>query len=460
MTTRREAALAFARAQQPRFLEQYKTFLTIPSISTDPAHAADMQRAAAWVADRLRSAGVEQVQIMPTPRHPVVFGAWLGAGPAAPTVLIYGHYDVQPVDPLALWESDPFTPTIVGDFIHARGASDMKGQVTAVLNGVEAGLHAGGLPVNLKFLIEGEEEIGSPSLPDFIAGQADLLASDFSLNTDAGGLINGIPVIGYALRGLTYYDLHVYGPARDLHSGGFGGVIHNPAQVLCELIAGMHDANGRVTLPGFYDKVRPLSAEERAELSRLPFGDDHFRQQAGVTHLWGEAEFSAVERIGARPTLEVNGLLSGFTGEGSKTVLPASALAKISMRLAPDQDPTEIKAQLLRYLETHAPPTVRFEVHELDAAYPVLTDRAMPQIRALQEALQSVWGAAPIFTRGGGTVPIVAELKRLLGIESVLTGFSQPGDRIHSPNERQYLPNWSRGAEAIIHFLYNLGAYV
>ncbi|MGB3218493.1 MAG: M20/M25/M40 family metallo-hydrolase, partial [Anaerolineae bacterium] len=308
------------------------------------------------------------------------------------------------------------------------------------------------------FLIEGEEEIGSPSLPDFIAGQRELLASSFSLNADAGGLVNGIPAIGYALRGLTYYDLYVYGPARDLHSGGFGGVIHNPAQALCELIAGMHDASGRVTLPGFYDKVRLLSAEERAELARLPFTDDHFRQQAGVTHLWGEAGFSAAERIGARPTLEVNGLLSGFTGEGSKTVLPASALAKISMRLVPDQDPREVKEQLLRYLESHAPPTVRCEVRELNVAYPVLTDRAMPEVRALQDALQTVWGVAPVFTRGGGTVPVVADLKHLLNIDSVLTGFSQPGDRIHSPNERQYLPNWSRGAEAIIHFLYNLGA--
>ena len=457
MSTARDAALAFARAQQPRFLDQYQEFLTIPSVSTDPAYAADVQRAAAWVADRLRAAGVTRVEIFPTSLHPVVFGSWLGAGPAAPTVLIYGHYDVQPTDPLALWESDPFTPTIVGDFIHARGASDMKGQVTAVLNGVEAALHAGGLPVNLKFLIEGEEEIGSPSLPDFIAGQRELLASSFSLNADAGGLVNGIPAIGYALRGLTYYDLYVYGPARDLHSGGFGGVIHNPAQALCELITGMHDASGRVTLPGFYDKVRSLSAEERAELARLPFTDDHFRQQAGVTHLWGEAGFSAVERIGARPTLEVNGLLSGFTGEGSKTVLPASALAKISMRLVPDQDPREVKEQLLRYLESHAPPTVRCEVRELNVAYPVLTDRAMPEVRALQDALQTVWGVAPVFTRGGGTVPVVADLKHLLNIDSVLTGFSQPGDRIHSPNERQYLPNWSRGAEAIIHFLYNLG---
>ena len=456
MTDARRAALAFAEAQRARFLTEYQDFLRIPSISTDPAHAHDIQAAAAWVADRLRAMGISRVEVMPTARHPVVFGEWLGAGSAAPTVLIYGHYDVQPADPLDLWTSDPFTPTFLGDYIHARGASDMKGQVTAVLNGVESALHAGGLPVNLKFLIEGEEEIGSPSMADFIANQRDLLASNFSLNADAGGLVEGIPAIGYALRGLTYYDLTVYGPERDLHSGGYGGVIHNPAQVLCDLVAGMHDASGRVTLPGFYDRVRPLSEEERAELARLPFADEHFRQQAGVAELWGEAGFSAIERIGARPTLEVNGILSGFTEEGSKTVLPAKAMAKISMRLVPDQDPREVRGQFLSYLAAHAPTTVRWEARELNAAFPVITERSTSEVQALQAALETVWGVAPIFTRGGGSVPIVADLKQILGIDSVLTGFSQPGDRIHSPNERQHLPNWSRGTEAIIHFLYNL----
>ncbi len=456
MTDARRAALAFAEAQRARFLTEYQDFLRIPSISTDPAHVADIQRAAAWVADRLRALGISRVEVMPTARHPVVFGEWLGAGPAAPTVLIYGHYDVQPTDPLALWTSDPFTPTFVGDYIHARGASDMKGQVTAVLNGIESALHAGGMPVNLKFLIEGEEEIGSPSMADFLTAHRDLLASDFSLNADAGGLVNGIPAIGYALRGLAYYDLTVYGPERDLHSGGFGGVIHNPAQVLCDLVAGMHDASGRVTLPGFYDRVRPLSDEERAELARLPFTDEHFCQQAGVTALWGEADFTAVERVGARPTLEVNGLVSGFTGEGSKTVLPAKAQAKISMRLVPDQDPHEVRGQFLSYLAAHAPATVRWEVKELNTASAVITERATREVRALQAALETVWGTAPVFTRGGGSVPIVADLKRIVGIDSVLTGFSQPGDRIHSPNERQHLPNWSRGTDAVIHFLYNL----
>lgn len=456
MTDARSTALAFAEAQRARFLTEYQDFLRIPSISTDLAHANDIQAAAAWVADHLRAMGISRVEIIPTARHPVVFGEWLGAGPAARTVLIYGHYDVQPADPLDLWTSDPFTPTFVGDYIHARGASDMKGQVTAVLNGVEAALRAGGLPVNLKFLIEGEEEIGSPSMADFIADHRDLLASDFSLNADAGGLVEGIPAIGYALRGLTYYDLIVYGPARDLHSGGYGGVIHNPAQVLCDLVAGMHDASGRVTLSGFYDRVRPLSEEERADMARLPFADEHFRQQAGVTELWGEAGFSAVERIGARPTLEVNGILSGFTEEGSKTVLPAKAAAKISMRLVPDQDPREVRGQFLSYLAAHAPATVRWEVKELNAAFPVITERSTPEVQALQAALETVWGVAPVFTRGGGSVPIVADLKQILSIDSVLTGFSQPGDRIHSPNERQHLPNWSRGTEAVIHFLYNL----
>ncbi len=456
MTNQREQAVAYAQAQRQRFLEEYQEFLRIPSISTDPDHTADMLRAANWVADHLRRIGITQAQVIPTGRHPIVYGAWSGAGAAAPTVLIYGHYDVQPPDPLALWETDPFTPTILGDFIHARGASDMKGQVTAVLNGIEAILHAGGLPVNLKFLIEGEEEIGSPSIIPFLDEHRALLASDFSFNADAGSLINGIPSIGYSLRGLVYCELNIFGPSRDLHSGGFGGVIHNPAQVLCDLIAGMHDAEGRVTLPGFYDTVRPLSDTERAELARLPLTDEHFRTQAGVQTLWGEAGFSPIERIGARPTLEVNGMLSGFTEEGSKTILPATAMAKLSMRLVPDQDPYEVIAQLRQYLDAHVPPTVRYELEDLNAAYPVMTSLDTHEVRALQAALQTVWGVPPIFTRGGGSVPIVADLKRMLGIDSVLTGFSQPGDRIHSPNERQHLLNWARGADAVIHFFYNL----
>lgn len=446
-------ALTFARANQVRFLENYKTFLRIPSVSTDPEHAADVQRAAAWVADQLIALGAGHVQIMPTRRHPVVYGDILTAGPTAPTILVYGHYDVQPVDPLALWESAPFDPVERDDYIHARGASDMKGQVTATLNAIESLQRSGGLPVNVKFMIEGEEEIGSPSMESFLAEHQALLASDFSVNPDAGGLVDDIPTIGYALRGLCYYDLRVYGPSRDLHSGSYGGVIHNPAQVLSDLIAGMHDAEGRVTLPGFYDTVRPLDDAERSDMARLPYTDTFFQEQAGVTQLWGETGYSAVERIGARPTLEVNGLLSGYTGQGSKTVLPAWAMAKISMRLVADQRPAEVRQQFVRYLETHAPPTVRWEIEDHTSADPVITDRHMPAVKALYRALADTWGVEPIFVRGGGSVPVVAQLRQYLGVDSLLTGFAQPGDRIHSPNERMHLPTWYRGIEAMIRFL-------
>jgi acetylornithine deacetylase/succinyl-diaminopimelate desuccinylase-like protein len=445
-------ALAYARDSQARFLDSYKTFLAIPSVSTDPIHAADVQRAAAWVAEQLVGLGADHVQIIPTRKHPVVYGDILNAGPDAPTVLVYGHYDVQPVDPLELWESEPFTPVERDGYIHARGASDMKGQVTATFNAIEALQRSGGMPLNVKFMLEGEEEIGSPNMESFLAEHQALLASDFSLNPDAGGLVDNIPTIGYALRGLCYFELRVYGPSRDLHSGSYGGVIHNPAQVLCELIAGMHDAAGRVTLPGFYDPVRPLDAAEREDLARLPYTDAFFQQQAGVSQLWGEAGYNAVERIGARPTLEVNGLLSGFTGQGSKTVLPAWAMAKISMRLVADQRPADVQQQFIRYLETHAPPTVRWEIEDLSSGDPVITDRNMPEVQALYRALAEVWGVEPIFVRGGGSVPVVAQLRQYLGIDSLLTGFAQPGDRIHSPNERMHLPTWYRGIEALIHF--------
>ncbi len=449
-------ALTYARTNQARFLETYKTFLAIPSVSTDPAHVADVQQAAAWVAEQLKALGAEHVQIIPTRRHPMIYGDLLNAGPDAPTVLVYGHYDVQPVDPLELWESAPFTPTERDDYIYARGASDMKGQVMAAFNAIESLQRSGGAPLNIKFMLEGEEEIGSPSMESFLAEHRDLLVSDFSLNPDAGGLVNGIPTIGYALRGLSYFELRVYGPARDLHSGVFGGVIHNPAQALCELIAGMHDDEGRVTLPGFYDAVRPLDAAERADMARLPYADAFFQQEAGVSHLWGEAGYTAVERVGARPTLEVNGLLSGFTGKGSKTVLPAWAMAKISMRLVPDQHPAEVHQQFVRYLESHAPPTVRWEIEDLSSGDPVITDRNLPAVQALYRALHDVWGVEPIFIRGGGSVPVVAHLRQYVGIDSLLTGFGQPGDQIHSPNERMHLPTWYRGIEALIRFFVNV----
>lgn len=445
-------ALNYARTQRERFLEEFKEFLRIPSISTDEAHATDMQRAAEWVAERLCRIGFERVNIYPTARHPIVYAEWLKAGSDRPTALIYGHYDVQPVDPLDEWKTPPFEPTVQGENLYARGASDMKGQVMLTLKALESLAQGGGLPINFKVVIEGEEEIGSPSLEGFLREHKDMLHCDFAFNPDAGMLGADKPTITYGLRGLAYFELRIYGPAHDLHSGVYGGVVHNPAQVLAELIAGMHDAEGRVTLPGFYDKVRPLSDEERAELARLPIGDEFFLEQTGAPALYGEAGYTAVERVGARPTLEINGLKAGFIGNGAKTVLPAMAMAKISMRLVPDQEPRDVEQQLRRYLEERAPRTVRWELLSLHGGRPSISRRDTLWVQALAEALEAVYGRKPYFRREGGSIPVVAQMQEILSVESVITGFGLPDDNLHAPNEKQNLPNWYRGIEAVIRF--------
>jgi acetylornithine deacetylase/succinyl-diaminopimelate desuccinylase-like protein len=335
----------------------------------------------------------------------------------------------------------------------------MKGQVIACLKALESMVHAGDLPVNIKMLIEGEEEIGSPNLSKFITEHRKLLASDFALNPDTGMLDADYPTITYALRGLAYFELRIYGPAHDLHSGIFGGVVHNPAQVLADLIAGMHDGQGRVTLPGFYDSVRPIEDEERAELARLPTDERFFIGNTGVSALWGEAGYSPTERVGARPTLEVNGMISGFTGEGSKTVLPSWAMAKISTRLVPDQDPKVVHRQLQQYLDTHMPETVRYELVNLVGGPATISDRNSTGVKALQNAMQTVWGKPPLFRREGGSVPVVVMFKDILGMESVNCGFALQDCNAHGPNEKQHLPTWKKGIESLIHFFYNLADY-
>jgi acetylornithine deacetylase/succinyl-diaminopimelate desuccinylase-like protein len=456
MTDSRSSALQYAQENRQRFLRELSEFVSIPSISTDPDRKDDMLRAAQWVTGQLRDLGMDKVSVEPTAGHPIVYGEWLGAGPDAPTVLIYGHYDVQPVEPLELWESEPFTPTQRGESLYGRGASDMKGQVTATLKAIEAMKQAGDLPVNLKFLIEGEEEIGSPNLPEFLQTHKSQLASDFALNPDTGMLMNDVPSITYALRGLAYFELRIYGPDHDLHSGQFGGAVHNPAQALCELIAGMHDGQGRVTLPGFYENVRPVSTEEREQLGRLPVDETFYLKQTGVPALWGEKGYSPGERVGIRPTLEINGLLSGFTGLGAKTVLPAWAMAKISTRLVPDQDPEEVHQQLLQYLEEHAPGTIRYEVTKMAGSPASISDRHSPFMAAIEQALETVWGVPPLYRPEGGSVPVVVQLQQMLGIESVNCGFSLPDDNLHSPNEKLDLPTWYKGIDALIHFFNNL----
>jgi acetylornithine deacetylase/succinyl-diaminopimelate desuccinylase-like protein len=451
-----QKALDYAYQNNERFLNELKEIVAIPSISTSPEHKEDVARAAEWLAAQLRSLGMDQVQIMPTGGHPVVYGEWLGADADKPTVLIYGHYDVQPVDPIELWETGPFDAVVKGDNLYARGASDMKGQVIASLKAVESIIQTGKFPVNIKWLIEGEEEIGSEHLDAFIAAHKELLASDFCVNPDAGMISADTPTITYGLRGLMYSEIRVYGPDRDLHSGLFGGAVHNPAQALIELIAGMHDKDGHVTLPGFYDKVRVISKEEHDEFAKLPTDDQFFLDQTKVPALWGEPEFLPSERTGARPTLEVNGFLSGFTGQGSKTVLPAWAMAKISCRLVPDQQPEEAYQQLVKYMEANAPKTIRWEVVSLHNAGAAITDRNNVGVQAMSKAFETVWGVRPLFKREGGSIGVVVQLQNHLGAESVLTGFSLPEDNVHSPNEKLHLPTWRKGIDALIHFFYNV----
>ncbi|HSM70300.1 MAG TPA: dipeptidase [Anaerolineales bacterium] len=456
--TNPQTALDHAAQNRERFLDDLKELIAIPSISTETDSKADVLRAANWVADHLKKLGMENVEVMPTPNggHPVVYADYI-KNQDAKTVLVYGHYDVQPPDPLDLWETGPFEPEVRGDMLYARGASDMKGQVLATFHAIESVMQAGDLPVNLKFLIEGEEEIGSKNLEEFLQKHADKFRADVSLNPDAGMIGKDMPTITYGLRGLTYMEINVWGPKADLHSGLYGGAVHNPAQVLAELIAKMHDEKGRITLPGFYDSVRPLSEQERADFARLPNDDQSYLDETGVPALWGEEGYISAERTGARPSLDVNGLLSGWTGPGSKTVLPAKAMAKISCRLVADQDHNEVFEQMQRFMEANAPKTVQWEVKNLTGSPYAIADLENPGIKAMHKAMETVWGSRPLYRREGGSIGAVALLQSISGVESVLVGMGLPSDHIHSPNEHLHLPTWYKGIDAFIHFFYNMG---
>ncbi|MCC7163801.1 MAG: dipeptidase [Anaerolineae bacterium] len=443
--------LAYASQQLDSFVAACVEFVDIPSISTLSEYRPAMREAAEWLYEYLDRAGLQNVQILPTGGQPIVFGERLDA-PGAPTILVYGHYDVQPIDPLDEWLSPPFNAQVRGDYLYGRGVSDMKGQCLAVIEAIRAWLQTDGLPVNVKVLIEGEEEIESPNLAPFLEQHRDKLGCDLVLNCDSGILRSDLPSLVYGLRGMTYYELWVYGPKHDLHSGMFGGSIDNPAHVLCEWIAGMHDQDGRVTLAGFYDGVRVLSDAERRALSRLPTTDAEWLKITGSPRLFGEKGFTTVERIGARPTLEVDGIVSGFIGEGAKTVLPAKAMAKISMRLVPDQDDVRMEQLLRAYLKERAQDTIRWELVSLANSPAVLLNRDAPGMAAARSALQETFGVEPVFTLMGGSVPVVGMLKDLLGVDSVLMGFGLPDDNVHAPNERLHLPTIQRGIQAFIRF--------
>ena len=449
----------YVEAHRDRFLAELKEFLRIPSVSTQAAHKADVERAATWLRDKLSAAGFPRVQVLATEGHPVVYAEWLAAGPTAPTILVYGHYDVQPPDPLDEWRSPPFEPTVVGDDLFGRGTTDDKGQLFVHVKAVET-LRAttGAPPINIKIIFEGEEEIGSVSLERFIGERADSLAADVAVVSDTEILGQDTPSIVYALRGLSYLEVEVRGPDHDLHSGTFGGAVQNPVNALCRMISQLQDQHGRITVPGFYDRVRELSSAERDELARAPFQREEWLREAGAKTDWGEPGYTIVERTTARPTLDVNGIWGGYTEPGAKTVLPSKAFAKLSMRLVPDQVSEEISCLVSEYLVAIAPPGVEVTARCLASGEGAIVARDSAAMRAACRAYAEVFGREPIFVREGGSIPVVALFQRVLGIETVLMGFGLPDDSPHSPNEKLHLPNFYRGIETVLRFMDYLAA--
>ncbi|MGE3840824.1 MAG: dipeptidase [Vicinamibacterales bacterium] len=438
----------YIEVHRDRYLDELKQLLAIPSVSALSEHAADVRRCAQWCADHLSAIGMKNVRLFETPGNPIVYADWLEA-PGAPTVLFYGHYDVQPVDPLELWTSPPFDATVRDGELFARGASDDKGQVFMHFKALEAHLKQNGrLPINFKLIIEGEEEVGSRNLDDFIEQQKNLLTADVVLISDTSMFDRGIPSLCYGLRGLTYFQIDLRGTNTDLHSGTYGGAVANPAFVLAQLLAQMKDRGGRVKIPGFYDDVRPLTEAERAEYKKLPFNERRYAKDLGAPRLFGESGYTTLERTSGRPTFEVNGLLSGFTGEGAKTVLPAVAMAKVSMRLVPDQDPEKIGDLFEAYLRKVTPKSVQLKVTRMHGGKAWMASLDNAYVQAAGRAIERGFGKAPVFTREGGSIPVVATFQAQLGIPSVLFGVGLPDDRIHAPNEKLDLANFYNGIMA------------
>jgi acetylornithine deacetylase/succinyl-diaminopimelate desuccinylase-like protein len=435
----------FIHMNRERYLDELKQLLAIPSISALPQHAADVKRCAEWCADEMRRIGLQNVRQIDTPGNPVVYGDWLGAQ-GAPAILFYGHYDVQPVDPVELWESPPFEATIRDGEIYARGSADDKGQVFMHFKAVEAHLKQNGrLPVNIKFILEGEEEVGSAHLDDFVRAHKSDLAADVVVISDSPMFARGVPSICYGLRGLVYFQVDLRGSGTDLHSGSFGGAVANPAMVLAQMLAQMKDRSGRVKIPGFYDEVVPLQEEERQAWATLPFNDRAYRKAFGIPKLYGETGYTTLERTWARPTFEVNGLLSGFTGEGAKTVLPAVAMAKVSMRLVPNQQPDRIAERFEAYVQQVAPKTVEVKVTRMHGGKPWMTSYDNPFVQAAGRAIERGFGQKPVFTREGGSIPVVSTFQEELGLPSVLFGVGLPDENAHAPNEKLDVSNFQNG---------------
>lgn len=455
-----QAQRTYIDANRQRFLDELLDLLRIPSVSADPSYKADVLRTAEGVAAYLKAAGADAVELMPTGGYPIVYGEKM-VDPAKPTVLVYGHYDVQPPDPLDLWNSPPFEPVIRTTPIHpegaifARGSCDDKGQMFMHIKALEVMLKTNTLACNVKFMIEGEEEVGSSNLGPFVSANKDRLKADVILISDTSILANDLPSIDVGLRGLSYVEVEVTGPNRDLHSGVYGGAVANPVQVLCEMIASLKDANNHITIPGFYDGVLELSAADRQEMARTPFDEEAYKADLGVDALRGEAGYSTLERTGIRPTLEVNGMWGGYIGEGAKTVLPSKAYAKISMRLVPNQKSEEITRLFSEHFKRIAPPYVKVEVRPHHGGEAYVTDTQGKAYQAAAAAMEATFGKRPIPTRGGGSIPIVALFEKELGLKSVLMGFGLDSDALHSPNEHYGVFNYFKGIETIPQFFHH-----
>ena len=440
-------------ANQSRFITELKNFIRFPSISAQAQHADELMQCADWLASHLQRIGLLRIDILPTLRHPIVCAESKQLA-HRPTVLIYGHYDVQPPDPLEEWRSPPFYPVVRGANLYGRGASDDKGQMFAHIKAIEAYLRMqGALPVNVKCLFEGEEEIGSPNLPRFLELNRHRLGADVAVISDMSIIAPDQPAITYALRGALSVEIEVAGPGRDLHSGTFGGAVHNPLQVLAELIAALHDTNGKIAIPGFYQRVRLWSEEERDYMASVGPIDAKLLRNAKVCSGWGDLDYTAYERTTIRPALTVNGITGGYQGEGAKSVIPSRAVAKLNFRLVPNQTPHEIDRLFRAHIARLAPPTVRVKVRTLVAANPALINRNHPVMRAAVAAYRKGFGATPVYLRSGGTIPVVSMLQQALDVPIVLMGFGLPDDRIHAPNEKFHLPNFFNGIQTSTWFL-------
>ena len=453
-----QATNLFVEQNKPRLLEELKTFLRIPSVSTLREHVPDVQRAAQFVADSMKTVGLENIEIISTAKHPLVYADWLHA-PGKPTVLCYGHYDVQPPDPLDEWITPPFEPEVRDGNIYARGSADDKGQMYMHIKAVEALLATTGtLPLNLKFLIEGEEEVGGESVAKFVAENPAKLKADVALVSDTELFAEGLPTLCVGLRGLIYTEIEARGPSRDLHSGMYGGAAPNAVFGLVELLAKLKDASGRIQIPGMYDDVEPPTPAEKRSWEHLPFDEkDFLKDEVGATQLTGEPGYSVLERVWARPTLEVHGIAGGFTAAGAKTVIPARATAKVSMRMVPNQDPEKIIAAFKKFVADNTPAGIQTEVRVLSWGPAIMVNADHPAIHVAAQAFRDILGKETVFIRSGGSIPIVGDFAKHLGIPTILMGFGLPDDGLHSANEKYKVANYYAGIMTIAHFFEQYG---